>query len=406
MTSAAKSDTASASKKGDSAHSVGSPLWYSEFLNEDHLAIREMVREFAARKIAPKAAEVDREHRFPAETFQEMAKLDLLGMLVPSEYGGAGGDYRSYLVALEEVGRACASTGLSYMAHLSLGTMPIALFGSAEQKLKYLPKMASGEFLGCWALTEPGCGSDAAAQKTTAVADGDSWIINGSKQFCTNASVAQVSVIMAMTDRSQGTKGISSFIVEKGTPGFHVSKIERKMGTKGSPTCTLIFEDCRVPKENLIGAPGEGYKQALTTLEGGRLGASALILGIAQAAYDAALAYARQREAFGQTIGRFQFIAGYLADMATQLSAARLMTYHAAWLKDHGRRVTLEGSQAKLFTAEVATRVCNLAVQIHGGYGYVEDFPVERHLRDVKLGEIGEGTNEIQKLLIARELGL
>ncbi len=379
---------------------------YAEFLTEEHLAIRDMVRQFATDVIAPKAAEVDQNHRFPSETFKELGRLDLLGMLVPSEYGGAGGDYRSYIVALEEVGRACGSTGLSYMAHLSLGTMPINLFGTEAQKRKYLPKLVSGEHLACWALTEPGCGSDASAQKTTAVLDGDEWVINGSKQFCTNASVAETAVIMAMTDRSQGTKGISSFIVEKGTKGFHVSKIEKKLGTRGSPTCTIIFEDCRIPKENLIGEVGEGYKQALKTLEGGRLGASALILGIAQAAFDAALSYAKQREAFGKQIGQFQFIQGYLADMATQLSAARMLTYHAAWLKDHGKRVTLEGSQAKLYTAEVGTRVCNLAVQIHGGYGYVEDFPVERFLRDVKLGEIGEGTNEIQKLLIARELGL
>jgi alkylation response protein AidB-like acyl-CoA dehydrogenase len=386
--------------------SSSAALPYAVFLKEEHQAIAAMVRQFAAEQIAPKAAEIDRNHRFPAEIFQELGRLDLLGMLIPSEYGGAGGDYRSYLVALEEVGRACGSTGLSYMAHLSLGTMPILLFGSEEQKRKYLPKMASGEHLGCWALTEPGTGSDASAQKTTAVLDGDCWVLNGEKQFCTNASVAQNAVIMAMTDRNQGNKGISSFIVEKGTAGFKVSKIERKLGTRGSPTCSIVLENCRIPRENLLGKVGEGYKQALMTLEGGRLGASILIIGIAQAAYDAALSYAKQREAFGKTIGQFQFIQGYLADMSTQLSAARLMTYHAAWLKDHGQRVTMEGSQAKLFSAEIATRVCNLAVQIHGGYGYIEDFPVERYLRDVKLGEIGEGTNEIQRLLIARELGL
>jgi alkylation response protein AidB-like acyl-CoA dehydrogenase len=379
---------------------------YAEFLTDEHRTIQEMVRQFADAVIAPKAAEVDRNHRFPEETFKELGEMDLMGMVVPVEYGGAGADYRSYVVALEQIGRACGSTGLSYMAHHSLGTMPIYLFGTEAQKRKYLPKLASGEYLGCWALTEPGTGSDAAAQQTVAVLDGDHWVINGTKQFCTNASVAHTAVIMAMTDKSAGSKGISSFIVERGTAGFQVSKIERKLGTRGSPTCSMIFEDCRIPKENLLGNVGEGYKQALITLEGGRLGACALILGMAQAAFDAALSYAKQREAFGQPIGNFQFIQGYLADMSTLLSAARMMTYHAAWLKDQGKRITLPVSQAKLFTAEAGTRICNLAVQIHGGYGYIEDFPVERYLRDVKLGEIGEGTSEIQKLLIARELGL
>jgi alkylation response protein AidB-like acyl-CoA dehydrogenase len=366
---------------------------YAEFLNREHEDVREMVRDFAAKEIAPKAAEVDREHRFPAETFTLLGKLDLLGIPIATEYGGAGLDYRSNLMAIEEIGRACGSTGLSYLAHTSLGTMPIYLFGTQEQKRKYLPKLSSGEFLGCWALTEPGTGSDAAAQKTTAVADGDCWVLNGSKQFITNASVAKTAVVMAMTDRSLGQKGISSFIVETDTEGFHVSKIERKMGTRGSPTCSITFDNCRVPKENLIGNVGEGYKQALITLEGGRIMASGVILGMAQAAFDAALSYAKQREAFGQAIGKFQFIQGYLADMATELSAARMLIYHAACLKDKGKRVTMEGSQAKLFTAQMAMRVCNLALQIHGGYGYVEDFPVERFLRDAKLGEIGEGTN-------------
>jgi len=381
-------------------------LPYSEFFTDEHHAIREMVRAYATEKIAPRAAEVDRNHRFPEETFKELGELGLLGIPVPTEYGGAGGDYRSYVVALEEVARACGSTALSYMAHLSLGTMPIFWFGTEEQKKKYLPKLASGEWLGCWALTEPGTGSDAAAQQTTAVLDGDHWVLNGRKQFITNASVAETSIIMAMTDRSLGSKGISAFIVEKDTPGYSISKVERKLGTRGSPTCSVTLEDCRVPQSNLLGKVGDGYKQALMTLEGGRLGGSGLIIGIAQAAFDAAHTYARQREAFGQPISKFQFIQGYLADMATQLSAARCLTYHAAWMRDHGQRVSLAGPQAKLFSSEMATRVCNLAVQIHGGYGYVEDFPVERFLRDAKLGEIGEGTSEIQKLVIARELGL
>lgn len=378
---------------------------YGEFLTEEHQAIREMIRDFATKEIAPQAAACDREARFNVEAFKKLGKLDLLGLPIGAEYGGAGSDYRSYAIAVEEIGRACGSTGLSYAAHVSLGTNPIYKFGSEEQKKKYLPKLTSGEYIGCWALTEPGTGSDAAAQKTTAKLDGDSWVLNGTKQFITNATHADVAIIMAMTDMSAGKKGISAFIVEKGTPGFFVSKVEKKLGMRGSPTASLTMEDCRIPAGNIIGAQGEGYKQALSTLEGGRISIGALALGIAQAALDAALVYARQREAFGEPIGNFQFIKGYLADMSTQIQAARLLLYHAAWMKDQGQRVTLEGSQAKLFASEIASRVCNLCVQIHGGYGYIEDFPAERFLRDAKLCEIGEGTSEIQRLLIARQLG-
>jgi alkylation response protein AidB-like acyl-CoA dehydrogenase len=381
-------------------------LPYGAFLNDEHHAIRELVSDFATREIAPKSAEVDRNARFPEETFKALGKLDLLGLPIGAEYGGAGADYRSYAIAVEEIGRACGSTGLSYAAHVSLGSNPIYLFGTEEQKKKYLPKLTSGQSLGCWALTEPNTGSDASAQKTTARLDGDKWVLNGSKQFITNATHADVGIIMAMTDKSKGSKGISCFIVEKGTPGYSISKVERKMGMRGSPTASLLFEDCRIPKENIIGEVGDGYKQALITLEGGRISIGALALGIAQGALDAALTYAKQREAFGQPIGKFQFIQGYLADMATQVHAARLMLYHAAWLKDHHKRVTLEGSQAKLYASEIASKVCNLCVQIHGGYGYIEDFPAERFLRDAKLCEIGEGTSEIQRLVIARQLGL
>lgn len=381
-------------------------LPYSEFLTEEHHAIRDMVREFATKEIAPKAAEVDRNARFAEETFKALGKLDLLGLLVPTEYGGAGADYRSYAIAVEEIGRACGSTGLSYAAHCSLGINPIKLFGNDEQKKKYLPKLARGEYIGAWALTEPGTGSDASAQKTTAKKVGNEWVLNGTKQFITNATHADVSIIMAMTDPELGRKGISSFIVEKGTPGFFVSKVEKKLGMRGSPTASLTMEDCKIPAANLIGEVNDGYKQALTTLEGGRISIGSLALGIAQAALDAALQYAKQREAFGQPIGKFQLIQGYLADMATQVHAARLLCYHAAYMKDMGKRVTLEGSQAKLFASEISSRVTNLCVQIHGGYGYIEDFPAERFLRDAKLCEIGEGTSEIQRLLIARQLGL
>lgn len=381
-------------------------LPYSEFLNDEHHAIRHLVKEFAEKEIAPRAAQVDKEGVFPAETFKKLGQLDLLGLPIAAEYGGAGADYRSYAIAVEEIGRACGSTGLSYAAHVSLGTNPIYMFGSDAQKKKYLPNLTAGKYLGCWALTEPGGGSDAAAQKTTAKLKDGHWILNGTKQFITNATDADIAIVMAMTDASKGRKGISSFIVEKGTKGFFVSKVEKKLGMRGSPTASLTFEDCQIPEENLIGEAGEGYKQALITLEGGRISIGALALGIAQAAFDAAVTYAKQREAFGQPIGKFQLIQGYLADMATQVHGARLMLYHAAWLKDHHQQVILEGSQAKLFASEIASRVANLCVQIHGGYGYIEDFPAERYLRDAKLCEIGEGTSEIQRLLIARQLGL
>jgi len=381
-------------------------LPYAEFLEGEHQDIRNLIREFATNEIAPKAFTVDKEAKFPAETFKKLGELGMLGLLVPEEYGGTGSDYRSYAIAVEEIGRACGSTGLSYAAHCSLGTKPIVLFGTDEQKKKYLPKLATGEYIGAWALTEPGTGSDASAQKTTAKKVGNEWVLNGTKQFITNATDADISIIMAMTDPGAGSKGISAFVVEKGTPGFYVSKVEKKLGMRGSPTASLTMEDCKIPAGNILGSPGEGYKQALMTLEGGRISIGSLALGIAQAALDAALQYAKQREAFGQPIGKFQLIQAYLADMATQVSAARLMLYHAAWMKDHGKRVTLEGSQAKLFASEIASKVCNLCVQIHGGYGYIEDFPAERFLRDAKLCEIGEGTSEIQRLLIARQLGL
>jgi alkylation response protein AidB-like acyl-CoA dehydrogenase len=340
------------------------------------------------------------------ETFKELGKLGYLGLPIGAEYGGAGADYRSYVIAVEEIGRACGSTGLSYAAHVSLGSNPIYLFGTEAQKKKWLPKLASGEHIGCWALTEPGTGSDASSQKTTAKKVGDHYVLNGTKKFITNATDADTAIIMAMTDKSQGSKGISCFVVEKGTPGFYVSKVEKKLGMRGSPTASLTFEDCKVPAENMLGAEGEGYKQALMTLGGGRLSIGALALGIAQACVDSSITYAKQREAFGQPIGKFQLIQAMLADMTTQVAAARLMLYHAAYLKDHGKKVILEGSQAKLYASEVASKVANLCVQIHGGYGYIVDFPAERYLRDAKLCEIGEGTSEIQRLVIARQLGL
>lgn len=376
------------------------------WLNEEHRLLRDMIRDFAAKEVAPIAEEVDEHGRFPEETFQKLAKMDLLGLPIPTEYGGAGADTLSYAIVVEELSRACGSTGLSYAAHVSLGTSPIYLFGNEEQKRKYLPPLARGEYLGSWALTEPGAGSDAAGQRTTAVLDGDHYVLNGAKTFITNATHAGSFIIMAMTDKSKGTHGISSFIVERGTPGFSLGKVEKKLGTRGSPTVQLIFDNCRIPKENLIGEEGTGFKQAMKTLDGGRISIAAMALGIAQASLDAALEYSKQREQFGKPIGSFQSLQNYMADMATQIHAARMLVYHAAWLKDNGLPFTQEGAMAKLFASEVSAFCTNKALQIHGGYGYIKEFPVERYLRDAKLTEIGEGTSEVQRMVIARNLGL
>jgi len=376
------------------------------YIKEEHRALQEMLRKFAIKEIEPLAADVDENSRFPAETFKKLAQMELMGLPIPEKYGGGGADYVSYVIALEEISRACGSTGLSYAAHVSLGTTPFYLFGSDSQKDKYLRKLAKGEWMGSWALTEPGAGSDAAGQKTTAKRDGDYYILNGTKTFITNAPYAQTFIIMCMTDKSKGNKGISAVIIEKDTPGFSIGKIEKKMGMRGSPTAELIFEDCKVPAENLLGKEGEGFKQALITLDGGRISIGSLALGIAQAALDAAFTYSQQREQFNQPISKFQSIQNYLADMATEIHAARLLLFQAAWLKDNGFKFTRESAQAKLYASEVSRRATNLAVQIHGGYGYTKDFPVERYMRDAKLTEIGEGTSEVQRLVIARQLGL
>jgi len=373
-------------------------------ISKEYEEFRARVRDFAEGELEPKAKELDETAQFSFETAKKLGEMGFLGMVVPEEYGGSGLDTVSYSIAVEEVSRVCGSTGITVAAHNSLGVYPIYLFGNEEQKKKYIPDLASGKKLGTFGLTEPDAGSDAAGTKTTAVLDGDSYIVNGSKCFITNASVGETLVITAVTDKSKGYKGISSFIAESGMKGFSVGKKENKMGLRGSDTATLIFEDMRVPKENLLGKEGEGFKQFMITLDGGRISIGAMALGIAQGAYDKAVAYAKEREQFGRPISDFQAIQWKLADMATQLEAARHLIYHASELKDKGEKFIKESAMAKLFASEVANFVTYQAIQIFGGYGYTSDYPVERYMRDVKLCEIGEGTSEIQRLVIAREL--
>ncbi len=373
-------------------------------LNEEQEMFRKTIREFAEKEIMPRAQEIDLKGEFPWDIIRKMADLGLMGLPFPEEYGGAGGDTISYAIAVEEIARASGSVAITYSAHISLACSPIYLFGTEEQKRKYLIPMAKGEKIGAFGLTEPGAGSDAAAIKTRAVLDGDEWVINGQKIFITNGSIADVVVIAAVTDPAKGKKGISNFIVEKGTPGFRVGREEDKMGLRGSVTSELIFENCRIPKENLLGKEGEGYKQFLMTLDGGRIGIGAMAVGLGMAALEAAAKYAKERVQFGQPIAEFQAIQWMIADMATELEAARLLVLRAAWLKDQGQRFTKEAAMAKLFASEAAVRACYKAIQIHGGYGYTKDYPVERLYRDARLTTIGEGTSEIQRLVIARHI--
>lgn len=373
-------------------------------LSEEQRMVREMVREFAQKEIAPRAAEVDRTEEFPAENIRKMAELGLMGLPYPEEYGGGGGDYLSYAIAVEEIAYACGSTALIYAAHVSLGCGPIYYFGTEAQKRKWLPHLCSGQGLAAFGLTEPEAGSDAGATRTTAVRDGDFYILNGSKMWITSGAIADVVTCTAKTDPAAGTRGISCFLVEKGMPGFIPGKNEPKMGLKGSVTSALSFENCRVPAENLLGQEGEGYKQMLITLDGGRISIGAMAVGLAQAALDEAKHYAQQRVQFGRPIAEFQAIQWMLADMATEIEAARLMVYRAAAMKDAGLRFTKEAAMAKLFASEVAERAAFKAIQIHGGYGYSREYPVERIYRDQRLCSIGEGTSEIQRLVIARHL--
>jgi butyryl-CoA dehydrogenase len=376
-------------------------------LSDEQVLIKNTVREFAEKEIGPRAEEIDANDEFPANIFKRMGELGLLGIPFAESYGGAGGDYISLLVALEEVARVSGAMAIVYDAHTSLCCEPLYLFGTEKQKQKYLPGLLSGEKIGAFGLTEPNAGSDAGATRTTAVRDGDHWIINGGKIFITNGALADVLVITAKTDPAKGTRGISAFIIEKGTPGFTLGRNEKKMGLKGSITSELFFENCRVPAENLLGTENQGFKQFLTTLDAGRLAISAMALGLAQGAFERAVAYAKERVQFDRPIAQFQAVQWMIAEMATEIEAARQLLYRAAWLKGQGARFTKEAAMAKLFTTEVSERVCYKAIQIHGGYGYMREYGVERMYRDQRLCAIGEGTNEIQHMIIARTvLGL
>jgi butyryl-CoA dehydrogenase len=371
---------------------------------EEHRMIRRMVREFAGQEIAPRAEEIDETDRFPDDLFRRMGELGILGLPFPEEYGGSGGGYTSLVIALEEIARVSGSMAITLDAHTSLCCEPIYLFGSEEQKQKYLVPLAPGKKIGAFGLTEPQAGSDAGATRTRAVRDGDEWVINGQKIFITNGSIADVVVITAKTDPEKGTRGISSFIVEKGTPGFQPGRDEKKMGLKGSVTSELFFEDCRIPAENLLGKQNEGFKQFLTTLDAGRVAIAAMAVGLAQGAFERAVAYAKERVQFGQPIANFQAVRWMIADMATEIEAARLMVNRAAWLREQGKRFAKEAAMAKLFATEMSERACYKAIQIHGGYGYAREYEVERMYRDQRLCAIGEGTNEIQRLVIARHV--
>ena len=373
-------------------------------LTEEQLLIQEMVREFARTEVAPIAAEIDRDHRFPEELIPQMAKLNILGVPIPEEFGGAGADNVSYVIALEELARVCASTSIIVSGHTSLATWPILEFGTTAQKEKYGTKLATGEILGAFALTEPGAGTDAASGKTTAVRDGDEYVLNGSKIFITNGGYAGVYIVTAMTDPAAGTRGISAFVVEPDAPGFSVGEKEHKMGIKASSTTPLYFSDCRIPKDALLGGEGKGFKIAMATLDGGRIGVAAQALGIAQGALDASIAYAKERVQFGKPLSALQAIQWMIADMATQIDAARLLVYRAAWNKDNGLPYGQAAAMAKLFASETATHVADRAIQIHGGYGYTESYPVERAYRDAKVTELYEGTSEVQRMVIAGSL--
>lgn len=367
--------------------------------------IKDMVRKFAENEIAPKAEQVDKTGKFPIDTFKKMGELGLLGIPFPEKYGGSGGDTVSYALAVEEIGRACGSTGLSYAAAVSLGASPIYYFGTEEQKEKYLTPLASGEGLGAFGLTEPNAGSDAGSTRTKAILEGDSYVINGEKSFITNAGFAKTIIVTAVTGKdSRGKNIVSALIVPAETPGLNIISDYDKMGVRGSNTSKIILEDVRVPKENILGDPDRGFKQFLYTLDGGRISIAALSLGIAQAALEAAVRYSKERVQFGNTLSNFQSIQFKLADMAMEIELARNMILKTAWLKDNGKPFTKESAMAKLYASETAVRASNQAIQIHGGNGYMRDYAVERYLRDAKLMEIGEGTSEIQRLVIARQV--
>lgn len=366
--------------------------------------VRRMVRDFAIKEVQPIAEEIDAEGRFPYETIEKAGPLGLMGMPFPKEYGGIGADYISYIIAIEELSRVCGSTGVIVQTHCALCCWPILTYGTEEQRRKYLPDLLTGKKIGAFGLTEPNAGSDAAGTQTVAVDMGDHWRINGTKIFISGGGIAEVYVVMAMTDKSKGTKGISAFILEKGMKGFSIGKIENKMGIRGSIAAELVFEDCIVPKENLLGELGKGFKVAMSSLDVGRLGIAAQALGIAQGAYDQTVEYMKTRKQFGKELYKFQALSFEMADMRTRIDAARLLLYKAADRRQKGLPSTIEAAQAKLFCSETAMHVTTKAVQFHGGYGYIKDYPVERMMRDAKITEIYEGTSEIMKIIISGDI--
>jgi len=373
-------------------------------LSNEHLMAKQLYREFAEKEVKPLAEELDEQERFPTETVEKLAKYGFMGIPFPKEYGGQGCDALAYAMCVEEISRVCATTGVVISAHTSLGAEPIRKYGTEEQKQKYLVPLAKGEKIGAFGLTEPGAGTDASGQQTKAVLDGDNYILNGTKIFITNGGVADTYIVFAMTDKSQGNRGITAFIVEKDFPGFSIGKKELKMGIRGSATTELVFENCVVPKENLLGAEGKGFGIAMGTLDGGRIGIASQALGIAQGALDEAVAYTKERKQFGRSIFDFQNTQFKLADMKVRVEAARLLVYKAAIAKDTQKRYSAEAAMAKLYAAETAMEVTTKAVQLFGGYGYTRDYPVERMMRDAKITEIYEGTSEVQRMVIASAL--
>ncbi|MFT5513208.1 MAG: alkylation response protein AidB-like acyl-CoA dehydrogenase [Bacteroidia bacterium] len=371
---------------------------------ENQIMIADMIRDFAAKEIRPKMMEWDEEQHFPVDLFRKMGELGLMGILVPTEYGGSGFGYFEYMTAIIEVSKVCGSIGLSMAAHNSLCTSHILAFGTDEQKQKYLPKLATAEWIGAWGLTETGTGSDAGGMHTTAVKDGDQWVLNGSKNFITHAVSGDIAVVIVRTGEKGDSHGMTAFIVEKGTPGFSGGKKENKLGMRASETACLFFDDCRIPAENILGKEGDGFVQAMKVLDGGRISIASLSIGIAKGAYEAALKYSKEREQFGKPISQFQAIGFKLADMATKIECSELLTSQAAYLKNIGKPVTKESAMAKYYASETSVEVSTDAVQVFGGYGYSKDFPVEKFYRDSKLCTIGEGTSEIQKLVISRHL--
>ncbi|PCH70851.1 MAG: acyl-CoA dehydrogenase [Bacteroidales bacterium] len=373
-------------------------------LTKEQMLFQQMIKDFAEREVKPLAAEVDDLERFPIETVEKMARIGIMGIPIPKQYGGAGGTNVMYSMAVEELSAVCATTGVIVSAHTSLCAAPILEHGTEAQKQKYLPKLASGEWIGAFGLTEPNAGTDAAGQQTTAIEDGDNYIINGSKIFITNAEFAHVYVIMAMTDKSQGTRGITAFIIEKDTPGFSIGKKEKKMGIRGSATCELVFENCILPRENMLGKLSKGFGIAMKTLDGGRIGIAAQALGIAQGAIDETVKYVKERKQFGRPISAFQNTQFQLADMNTKTEASRMLVRKAAYKKDAKLPYSVDAAMAKLYASETAMEVTNKAVQLHGGYGYTREYPVERMMRDAKITEIYEGTSEVQKMVISANM--